>query len=73
MVADLICHEQFYSGGLQTLISSDELFLYNDDVYRTVACRVSWFARTFPTYNFYRKFAWNVYRSSVKARRGTVR
>ena len=31
---------------------------------------MSWFARTFPTCNFYRKFAWNVYRSSVKARRG---
>ena len=42
-----------------------------DDVYQTVPCRVSWCARTFPTLSFYRKFLWNVYRSSVKARRGT--
>jgi 1-acyl-sn-glycerol-3-phosphate acyltransferase len=43
----------------------------DDDVYQTAPCRVSWYARTFPTCSFYRKFVWNVYRSSVKARRGT--
>jgi 1-acyl-sn-glycerol-3-phosphate acyltransferase len=54
----------------ENVISDDELITYDDDVYRTAPCRASWFARTFPTYNFYRKFAWNVYRSSVMARRG---
>ncbi len=54
----------------RTLISGDELLSYNDDVYRTAPCRVSWFARTFPSCHFYRQFAWNVYRSSVKARHG---
>ena len=54
----------------RTLTSSDELLSYHDDVYRTAPCRVSWFARTFPTCNFYRQFVWNVYRSSVKARQG---
>lgn len=52
------------------LISADEI-LSCDDVYQTAPCRVSWCARTFPTFSFYRRFIWNVYRSSVKARRGT--
>jgi 1-acyl-sn-glycerol-3-phosphate acyltransferase len=51
-------------------MSSAELISY-DDVYRTAACHVSWFARTFPSCSFYRQFLENVYRSSVKARRGT--
>lgn len=52
-------------------MSGDELFTYDDDgAYRTAACPISWFSRTFPTFNFYRKFAWNVYRSSAMARRG---
>lgn len=52
-------------------IADGEWFAYdNDDVYRTATGRIPWFSRTFPTFNFYRKFCWNVYRSSVKARRG---
>jgi 1-acyl-sn-glycerol-3-phosphate acyltransferase len=48
-----------------------ELFTYDEnDVYQTGAAPVSWFSRTFPTFNFYLKFCWNVYRSSVKARHG---
>ena len=50
--------------------SRDELLCYDDGVYRTAPSTVSWFARTFPTFNFYRRFAWNVYRSSRRARRG---
>lgn len=38
--------------------------------YRTAERRVSWFARAFPNFSFYRQFGWNVYRSSAKARRG---
>jgi 1-acyl-sn-glycerol-3-phosphate acyltransferase len=52
------------------LTSADEMVSY-DDVYQTTACRVSPCARVFPSCSFYRKFIWNVYRSSVKARRGT--
>ena len=52
------------------LKTGDEFFSYHDDVYLTDPRRASWFARTFPTANFYRKFLWNVYRSGVKARRG---
>ena len=52
------------------MISRDELLRYDDGVYRTAPSTVSWFARTFPTFNFYRRFAWNVYRSSRRARRG---
>ena len=48
----------------------DELYSFDDGVYRTVSGQPSWFSRAFPTYNFYRKFCWNIYRSSVKARRG---
>ena len=47
----------------------DEHLSFDHDVYRT-ACDVSWFSRTFPSFSFYRRFFWNVYRSSVKARRG---
>ena len=51
--------------------SGHELLAYDDaDVYRTAAAPASWFGSAFPTFNFYRKFCWNVYRSSVKARRG---
>lgn len=52
------------------LPSADDMVSY-DDVYLTLPCRLSWCARTFPSYSFYRKFVWNVYRSSVKSRRGT--
>ena len=52
------------------LTSVDEMVSY-DDVYQTAPRRLSWCARTFPTFSFYRNFVWNVYRSSVKARRGT--
>jgi 1-acyl-sn-glycerol-3-phosphate acyltransferase len=52
------------------MISCDELFHYDDGVYRTAPVQVSWFARTFPSFSFYRQFAGNVYRSSVQARRG---
>jgi 1-acyl-sn-glycerol-3-phosphate acyltransferase len=51
------------------LTSADEI-IYCDDVYQTAPRHVSWSARTFPTYTFYCKFVWNVYRSSVKARHG---
>ena len=47
-----------------------DAFAFDDDVYRTAPRRIPWFSRIFPTCNFYRKFCWNVYRSSVKARRG---
>ena len=62
------CYE--FTMSSKELTSADEMVSY-DDVYQTAPCRVSWCARTFPTYSFYRKFIWNVYRSSVKARRGT--
>lgn len=52
-------------------LTSQYAMVSDDDVYQTAPCRVSWCARTFPTYSFYLKFVWNVYRSSVKARRGT--
>ena len=51
------------------MMSADEL-LCKDDVYQTADRPVSWFAQIFPTCNFYRKFCWNLYRSSVMARRG---
>ena len=51
--------------------SGHERLTYDsDDVYRTDAARASWIGGTFPTFNFYRKFCWNVIRSSVTARRG---
>ncbi len=40
------------------------------DSYHTPTRAISWRAATFPTMHFYRQFAWNVYRSSVTARRG---
>ena len=55
----------------QTLTSGNELLSFDHDVYRTTTSRVSWLSRTFPTCSFYRQFFWNVYRSSVKARRGS--
>lgn len=54
-----------------SVIADREWFAYdNDDVYQTAAHRPPWFTRTFPAFNFYRKFCWNVYRSSRIARRG---
>ncbi len=53
------------------MVPNEPMIPYVDDVYRTAAHQVSWFSRTFPSCNFYRKFAWNVYRSSVSARQGT--
>ncbi|MCA9136595.1 MAG: 1-acyl-sn-glycerol-3-phosphate acyltransferase [Planctomycetales bacterium] len=50
--------------------SSTELIEYQNGVYRTAPVKVSMFSRMFPTINFYRKFGWNVYSSSVLARRG---
>ncbi len=49
---------------------SQELLTYTDGAYRTAPRRVSWFARSFPTQAFYRRFFGIVYRASVKARRG---
>lgn len=52
------------------LTSADEI-LSCEDAYQTAPRRLSWCDRTFPTCSFYRRFLWNVYRSSAKARRGT--
>jgi len=49
---------------------SEELLTYTDGVYRSAARCVSWFARTFPTQAFYRKFFGIVWRASAKARKG---
>ncbi len=49
---------------------AEELLDYADNVYQTDRKRLSWFARTFPTQSFYRKFFGIVYRASVKARKG---
>lgn len=46
------------------------LSLGDGDSYTTASRSVSWSSRTFPTPNFYRQFWWNVYRSSIKAKRG---
>ena len=44
---------------------------YNDqDFYATTSRPIGWFSRTFPTFQFYRQFGWNVYRSSARAQRG---
>lgn len=51
-------------------VTGQELDSYTDGIYRSAARRVSWCARAFPTFSFYRKFAWNLYRSSSMARRG---
>jgi 1-acyl-sn-glycerol-3-phosphate acyltransferase len=51
-------------------ISNKEHFSYQDDIYLTAPGSASWFSRPFPTINFYRKFSWNVCRSSLIARRG---
>jgi 1-acyl-sn-glycerol-3-phosphate acyltransferase len=48
----------------------EELLHYDDDVYRTPARAVPWLSRAFPAANFYCRFWWYVYRSSVLARRG---
>ncbi len=50
--------------------SRSESIAYRDGAYQTTQRRLSWFSRSFPSVNFYRKFAWNVCRSSVKARHG---
>ncbi|TWU49593.1 lysophospholipid acyltransferase family protein [Rubripirellula reticaptiva] len=47
-----------------------EMLVYSEGVYRTAPTRVSWLSRVFPSLNFYRKFGWNVYKSSIKARQG---
>ncbi len=49
---------------------SPELLTYTNGVYRTAPRRVSWFARSFPTQAFYRKFFGIVCRASGRARRG---
>jgi 1-acyl-sn-glycerol-3-phosphate acyltransferase len=56
--------------GSQDNVKFKDLLRYNDDVYETDPNARSWLASRFPTTAFYRKFIWNVYRSSVKARRG---
>tara|TARA_R110002049_G_scaffold2750_4_gene21902 strand:- start:42934 stop:43797 length:864 start_codon:yes stop_codon:yes gene_type:complete len=48
----------------------DQPIAYFNDAYETADPPVTWFSRTFPTFNFYRKFGWNVYRSSANARHG---
>ncbi len=48
----------------------DETMLNGKDTYCTESKSVGWFSRTFPTATFYRQFAWNVYRSSIQAKRG---
>lgn len=50
--------------------TSAELIQYQDGVYRTTPRTVSLFSRCCPTLDFYRKFCWNVWRSSGVARRG---
>ena len=50
--------------------TSDELLVYTNDTYETAAHSASRFSRPFPTASFYRKFFWNVCRSSLVARRG---
>jgi len=49
---------------------AEEHLQYTDNVYRTPSKKVSWFARTFPTQAFYRKFFGTVWRASAKAKRG---
>jgi 1-acyl-sn-glycerol-3-phosphate acyltransferase len=51
-------------------MTCEELLHYDDDLYRTSDRSGSWLARTFPATNFYCRFWWYVYRSSVTARRG---
>lgn len=52
-------------------MSGDKTLTYGDgDSYRTADRSVSLLSRLFPTPSFYRKFWWNVYWSSVKAKRG---
>lgn len=46
------------------------LTLGDGDSYKTAPRKTSWLCRTFPTPNFYRQFWWNVYCSSLKAKRG---
>ena len=41
-----------------------------EDTYQTPDRKITWFARAFPTFNFYRRFLWYVYRSSVDAKHG---
>ncbi|MGB7325898.1 MAG: lysophospholipid acyltransferase family protein [Rubripirellula sp.] len=56
---------------MQTNDSSlPDMLAYHDGVYRSAPTSVSWISRVFPSLNFYRKFGWNVYKSSVKARHG---
>jgi 1-acyl-sn-glycerol-3-phosphate acyltransferase len=50
--------------------SKEEYFSYKDNIYQTPSGSASWFSRQFPTPNFYRKFFWNVCRSSLIARLG---
>ena len=52
------------------VINKDGLLTYTDDTYLTAPDAASHFLRLFPTLNFYRKFSWNVFRSSLVARRG---
>jgi 1-acyl-sn-glycerol-3-phosphate acyltransferase len=63
-------HDRYKGSMSQQKPASGELFSDNSDVYRTATRRVPWFSRTFPTFNFYRKFTWNLLRSSGQARRG---
>ena len=54
----------------ENAISGGEWLSRDDDVYRTAPRHISWFSRAFPSCNFYRKFCWNLFRSSMQARRG---
>ncbi|MEM8671260.1 MAG: lysophospholipid acyltransferase family protein [Planctomycetota bacterium] len=53
----------------KSVVFDDELLAFENDVYRTER-KVTRFSRSFPSVSFYRSFFWNVYRSSVTARRG---